>query len=221
MNPSGDGRQAREILTVDFASKLEERFEQTGNPVFAWLEIKGCRDNGEPVPEWADAYLSGFFGRMFDPGAAGESVDTRAVLPWILGFDSERGRASQLTAPADLERHEKFAVAFVGEILNGASPKAARDHAYNRCDGEGEADDRALRRRLASFFGVEKCPKDNKGWRKVIIKFLFSNLIYALTHPKLPNPFALILENRDLFPELREIRVVDSSGRAVPRLPKT
>jgi hypothetical protein len=220
VNPSGRGRHAREVLTLDFASKLQGLFEGSGNPVFVWLEIKGCLDNGEPLPAWVNAYLRGCAGRMFDPGAAGESVDTRAVLPWIFGFESERGRASPLTAPADLARHEPFAVAFAVGILKRASPKTARDDAYNRCDEEGEADDRALRRRLASFFGVEKSPKDNKGWRKVIIKFLFSNPRYALTHPELPNPFALILENRDLFPELPEIRVVDSSGRAVPRLPK-
>jgi hypothetical protein len=215
----GGGSPGGEVLTVDFAPKLEEVFERTGNPVFAWLEVKGRLDSGEPFPAWVNEYFRGCVGRMFDPGA--QKSDTREALPRIFGFESGKGkgRGGPLTAPADRERHERFAVAFTALILKGATPKEAREDAYNQCDAEGDADDTTLRRRLKSFFGVEKYPQDNKGWRKVIVNFLLNHPVYNLKYPELPNPFALVAANLDLFQGFHEIRFVDTSGETVPRWP--
>jgi hypothetical protein len=147
---------------------------------------------------------------MFDPSAE-RPADTREALLQIFGFASGRGRGGPLTALAEMARRERFAMMFAAEILKGATPKSARDEACNRGE-EADADDRTLRRRLASYFGLGK-----SGWKKVIIEWLFDHPRYRSQYPELPDLSALIVEYRGLFPEVRKIRVVDRSGRIAPR----
>jgi hypothetical protein len=132
-------------------------------------------DKKRDFPDWVRDYLLACARQMISPKSA-RAKDLRAVLPSILGFPpAKRGPGHLLQPYGDSKEGDYMvlATAFAVEIGKGEKPSDALANALNglpptifsRLDNK---DNGLLMKHITECFGMQKRPRSNAGWRRVI-----------------------------------------------------
>jgi hypothetical protein len=180
--------------------RLGDLFGTTRKPYWAWLAIRACRDSNSGWPLWLQShqreYLEGFSDRALSRRASGADTG-RAAAPYVLGLGA-RGPEHPFRGLLEHFAVERLAVAFCCRIFRGEEPTSALQGAGE--DVGRSRGDRALRRKIVAYFGVTAAPRDNEGWRRVIVPWLLKHWVYPVLHPELPPLWEMISEYLRLFP---------------------
>jgi hypothetical protein len=174
---------------------LQDQWERTRNPYFAWSAAELCGQYKKEFPRWVIDYFIDCAQRMFSDEAA-LSTDFRKVLPSVLGFPPKKkdGPGHPLRPLGQPEYFRAISV-FAGDIENGAEPAdALRNAALALDQGLMEVDDKTLQTHIKKYYGVTKAPSTNAEWSKVIETRRKDYLLYIIqlvekyyTGPE-PNP---------------------------------
>jgi hypothetical protein len=158
-------KKADFILSGSFAA-----WNETRNPVFAWMAIDACSRGNIEFPEWVRLYLGDCAQRMLSPDAE-EASDVRKVLPSIMGFSLRRGPGNPLKPFGNDWQYTDAAITFMGGIAKGAKPAAALRSAFDGLDSTAadKMDEKTLQSHIKKFFEVSRAPRTNAGWRQVIL----------------------------------------------------
>jgi hypothetical protein len=154
--------------------------EKTGDPRWVWRVIATCADENIALPPWARAYLI-----EVAKGIETAKGDIGRELRNILKFPQKKsGRRRRVELDM---KDEQLAVAFMREILAGVSPGKARQQVIEVSGG----DDKDLKARLKSFFGLKSLPTRDQQWQwKLIVStWLLNHPHYVERYPDLPKTF--------------------------------
>jgi hypothetical protein len=179
---------------------LGNSFEASHEPHWAWLAIKACRDHGRDWPSWLQSYgrryLEGLAERALSQRAS-EAGTAREAALYLLGLGAP-GPGHPFRGLPEHTADERLAVAFCRRIFSEEEPTSAFTGAGE--DVRRSRSDRALKRKIVTYFGVLAAPRDNEGWRRVIVPWLLNHWIYPVLYPELPGLLEIIAEYRKLVP---------------------
>jgi hypothetical protein len=161
--------------------KFRDAFAEDRNPFWVWTEIAHCIQDKEAFPEWVLRYLDDCARRMIGPDRR-TSSDTRELLPHIFGFELTGGRGQPLKIIDEIGDKELLAMAFARAILEGKSPKEARDYALNTlAGGKDDMDDTTVLDHLKKFFKMKHAPRGNLAWKKIVVSYFLQDPAYVFS----------------------------------------
>ena len=110
------------ILEDDFVKHLQENFERTRNPVFAWKAILLWLGEGEPLPQWLNDYLHGAAENFVMSIQMDYEEREAELVAKAFGFGGEKkGKKGKIAASHRLQWHRFLRDEVEGVLRKGTN----------------------------------------------------------------------------------------------------